>query len=159
MRSERMLVLFEPGRGGAATIDLARELAETRRLTLTVVGVAPQSASGSRCGNSALEFNTIVTESVAKDLEHARERLGPIGGAASYEVLVEGTEPSLEQFAEGGGFDIVLLPARRGLFRHGRHPAADRLRRVTAVEVRVVTDRSGQARGSPARSPLRSRTG
>ena len=117
MRSERMLVLFEPGRGGEATIDLARELAETRRVTVTVVGVAPQAASGSRCGNSALEFNAVVTEAVTKDLDGARERLGLIG--AAYEVLVEGSAPSLEELAVAGEFDIVLLPARRGLIRPG----------------------------------------
>ena len=78
MKSPRkVLVLYEQGRAGAAAIDLARDLAEREKPTLTVVAVAPQAPSGPRCGNSALEYNEAVAESVAQDLDQARERLGP----------------------------------------------------------------------------------
>jgi K+-sensing histidine kinase KdpD len=66
---ERVLVLCEQGRAGAAAIDLAREFAERRHANLMVVAVAPQAPSGPRCGNSAVEYNEAVAESVAQDLD------------------------------------------------------------------------------------------
>ncbi len=46
---------------------------------VTVVAVAPRAPSGARCGNSAIEYNEAVAESVVQDLERARERLGRRG--------------------------------------------------------------------------------
>ena len=158
MRSpERVLVLCEHGRAGAAAIDLARELAATERVAVTVVGVAPQAPSGPRCGNSAIEFNDAVADSVVRDLEHARAQLGRAAGRASFQLLVEGVPPSLAQFAAAGGFDLVLLPARRRPLRAAYHPQAKRLGQVPGAEIRIVDRRGAGAGGSapPPRSLLR----
>ena len=80
--------MCEHSRAGAAAIDVARRLAETEDVAVTVVGVAPQAPSGPRCGNSALEYNDAVADSVVRDLERARERLGPVARRASFRLLV-----------------------------------------------------------------------
>jgi nucleotide-binding universal stress UspA family protein len=137
--NERVLVLYEQGRGGSAAIDLARELVERENADLTVVGVAPQAPSGARCGNSAIEYNEMVADSVAGDLNQARERLGQAAERAAFVLLIDGADQTLEQLAASGGFDLVLLPARRrALRRGGRHPEAGRLRLSVGAEVRIV---------------------
>jgi nucleotide-binding universal stress UspA family protein len=144
MDGKRVLVLFEPGRGGAAVLELARELVERQGATLTVVSVAPQGVSGARCGNSALDYNLVVQDSVAEDLDDARAWLGEFGARASFELLIERASPSLEEFAAAGGFDLVLLPARRRPLRAPGHPAAERLRVATGAELQVISRRPQQ---------------
>jgi nucleotide-binding universal stress UspA family protein len=144
MDGKRVLVVFEPGRGGAAVLGLARELAEREGATLTVVSVAPQGVSGARCGNSALDYNLALQDSVVEDLDHARARLAEFGVRASYELLLERAWPSLDEFAAAGRFDLVLLPARRRPLRAPGHPAAERLRLATGAEIQVVTPRPQQ---------------
>jgi hypothetical protein len=141
MHVKRVLVLYEASRRGAATIDLARGLVENEHPALTVVAMVPHAPTGPRCGNSAHDYNAALVDAVARDLDDVRARLGAAGQSASFEMLVDGTEPSLEQFATLGDFDLVLLPARRGLLRAPRHPAADGLRRATHATVQVVSDR------------------
>jgi hypothetical protein len=140
-----VLVLCESGRGTVAALDAARELVEVEDAELTVVAVAPRAASGARCGNSALEYNAAVAAAVEKDLDDARERLGPAGADAVYLLLIEDLDPTLGEFAAGDAFDIVPLPARRWALRAGRHPAAARLTHTTTAEVRVI-----DPRGRPA---------
>ncbi len=157
MRSaERVLIVCEHSRAGAAAIDLARELAEFEDAAVTVVAVAPQAPSGPRCGNSATEYNNAVADSVVRDLEHARERLGPVAKRASFRLLIEGAGPTLAQFAAAGGFDLVLLPAHRRPLRAAYHPEAKRLE-VAGAEVRLVGRRGAGAGGYGAlpRAPLR----
>lgn len=154
MRSaERILVLYEHSRAGAATIDLARDLANREGGTLTVVSIAPRAPSGPRCGNSALEYNEFVSDSVAQDLEQARARLGDAAASAAFVLLVEGSDQTLEQFARSGGFDLVLLPGRRRPFRAPSHPEAARLERVDAAEIRIVDGRAGSVSERRQRSP------
>jgi hypothetical protein len=136
-----VLVLCESGRGTVAALDAARELVEFEDAELTVVAVAPRAASGARCGNSALEYNAAVAAAVWKDLDDARERLGPAGADASYTLLIEDIDPPLDAFAAMDAFDLVLLPARRWALRAGRHPAAARLTRMSLAEVRVIDPR------------------
>src|SRR5215475_6500161 len=114
---ERVLVVCEHSRAGDAAIELARDLAETRHAALTLVGLAPRAPSGPRCGNSAVEYNQALADSVARDLDRARERLGGAAGGTTFVLLIEGADQTLEQFAHSGGFDLVLLPARRRLLR------------------------------------------
>jgi len=154
----KVLVLYEHGRAGAAVIDLARDLAEHEGAALTVVAIAPQAPSGPRCGNSALEYNEAVAESVAHDLEQARERLGPAASAA-FVLLVEGADQTLEQFVRSGGFDLVLLPAHRRLMRPAGHPAASRLERAAGAEVRIVDGRAGSVSPARQRRPPRPAAG
>ena len=133
----RLLVLYETGRAGTAALELARQEALHSPDTVTVVSVAPAAPSWSRCGNSALEFNEIVRETVAKELEQAREQLATLGERASFQLLIEGSDPPLSEWVAAGGFDIVLLPARRRPLRAAKHPAAAALSGAGAV-VRVV---------------------
>jgi nucleotide-binding universal stress UspA family protein len=136
--AERVLVLCEHGRAGAAAIDLARELAELEDAAVTVVGVAPRAPSGARCGNSAIEYNEAVADSVAEDLERARERLAGAASGATFVLLQDGADQTLEQFARSGGFDLVLLPARRRPLRGAYHPQAHRLEHLAGAEIRIV---------------------
>jgi nucleotide-binding universal stress UspA family protein len=149
--TERVLVLCEQSRAGSATIDFARELAEQANTTLTVVAVAPQAPSGPRCGNSAIEYNQAVAESVARDLDDARHRLGPTAERAGFVLLIEGAEPSLAQFASEGGFELVLLPGHRRPLRGGtHHPEAARLRLTAGAEIRIVEPSWRQRSPRPA---------
>ncbi|MDQ6821135.1 MAG: hypothetical protein M3076_12505 [Actinomycetota bacterium] len=141
LASKRILVLFEPGRAGTAAIDLAHQLAGSDQPTVTVVSVVPQATTGSRCGGSALEYNGMLRDTVARELEQARERLDQMGRATVSELLVEGTDPPLEAWSAAAGFDLVLLPARRRPLRAPDHPAAEALRR-TGAEVRIVDPRA-----------------
>jgi hypothetical protein len=137
----RVLVVFESGRGGLAALAQARELAVSWRAAVTVVGVAPSARSG-QCTGPAGALNDAIADAVVHDLELARKHLS--GVDASYRLLVEGDPPSLQEFADG--FDLVLLPGRRRLFRGASHPAAARLSGACAGEVRVVdARRSGVA--------------
>ena len=143
---KRILVLYEPGRAGDAAVELGAQLAREEREEFTVVRVAPQAPSGSRCGGSAREFNEIVREDAARDLDRARELVWAVGARAEFELLADGSDPSLAAFAAAGGYELILLPARRGLLRprSGRHPAAAALSGVAGAEVRIV-DRSAPA--------------
>ncbi len=136
-----VLVLFEPGSAGAAALDLARELAERDHATVTVLAVVPVAPSGSRCGNSATEYNNIVRDAVARELDQAREQLAGFGDSAAFKLLAEGTDPPLPDWVRGAGVDVVLLPARRRPLRSLKHPAAAALRRSTDAEVRIVDAR------------------
>jgi nucleotide-binding universal stress UspA family protein len=144
MNGKRVLVVFEPARSGAAALELARELLERQGATLTVVSVAPQGMSGARCGNSALDYNLAIQKLVTDDLDHARALLEEFGARASYQLLIDGVSPSLDEFAAAGGFDLVLLPARRRPLRAPGHPAAKPLRRATGAEIQVITSRPRQ---------------
>ena len=134
----RILVLCEHSRAGGAAIDLARELAEVDHAAVTVVGIAPQAPSGPRCGNSAIEYNEAVADSVVQDLERARERLAGAADRATFVLLVDGVDQTLEQLARSGGFELVLLPARRRPLRGTYHPEAQRLEHLAGAEVRIV---------------------
>ena len=136
-----VLVLLEPGPAGAAALDLARDVSERDHATVTVLAVVPEAPSGSRCGNSAKEYNEIVREAVVRDLEQARAQLAQIADWATFELLSDGTDPPLEEWVTGAGVDLVLLPARRRPLRSAKHPAAAALRRSTPAEVRVVEPR------------------
>ncbi len=138
------MVLFETGAAGAAAIEVARAIAETDGTSLTVVSVVPQAPSGSRCGNSAREFNTIVLEQVAREQDQARRLLGPAADSARFELLIEGVDPPLAAWSAAARFDLILVPARRRPFRGGKRPEAARLERETSAEVRVVGPTAGR---------------
>ena len=136
-------MLCERSRAGDATIDLAHDLAEGSDATLPVIVLAPPAPSGPRCGNSAVEYNEALADSVARDLDRARERLGAAGGGATFVLLIDGADQTLEQFAHSGGFDLVLLPTRhRPLRRTPYHPQASRLTLTAGAEVRIVDSAS-----------------
>jgi hypothetical protein len=134
-----VLVLYEQGRAGAAALDLARKLVMRDGGSLTVVSVVPQALPGTCGASSALAYNRAVADSVAHDLEKAREHLGGLAEAASFRLLIEGRDPSLDDFAAAGRFDVVVLPGHRRLLRPASHPEAKRLRRLRRAEIRIAT--------------------
>ena len=136
--TERVLVVYERTRAGAAAVDQARVLVEREHATITVVAVAPRAPSGPRCGNSAVQYNEAVADSVARDLDKAGEQLGQAAERATFLLLVDGVDQTLEQLARSGGFDLVLLPAHRRPFRKPGHPEAARLSLIAGVEIRIV---------------------
>jgi hypothetical protein len=88
---------------------------------------------------------------VARDLDRARRRLGRAGERANFVLLIDGSEPSLAQFAAEGGFDLVLLPAHRRPLRSGaHHPEAARLKLTAGAEIRIVEPASRQRSRRPA---------
>jgi hypothetical protein len=149
----KVLVLFEAGSAGTAAVDLARELAEHDHAAVTIVAAVPQAPSGSRCGNSATEYNEIVRDTVAKELDEARRRLGAAGDGAAFDLLIEGTDPPLAEFVATAGYDVVLLPSRRRPLRSAKHPAAAALRRRTRAEVRIVDGTRARPPRAPSATP------
>lgn len=151
----RVAVLYEPGRGGAAALALARQLADSSPLELTVIAVAPQTTLvHGCCGMSAREYNRIIRDAAAEELEQAQERLEKAAASVSLQLLVERRDPSLEEWIAAKDFELVLLPARRRLLRADTHPAAARVRRSTSAEVRVIHATEPQDRLEPADRPI-----
>jgi hypothetical protein len=144
MDGKRVLLVVEPGRSGEATVELARELVERQDAALTIVSEVPRAISGARCGNSAVDYNLAVQDSVAADLDRAWLCLGEFGAGAECELLIDRVSPSLDEFVAAGRFDLVLLPARRRPMRAPGHPAAERLRQSTGAEVQVIAPRPRQ---------------
>ena len=134
----RILVLFEPGRAGVAAVEQARELAARENTTVTVVSVAPQAPTPRGCAPSARDYNATVRDTVARELEQAAELLWAIGSRGRCQMLVEGTDPTLEELAAREPFDLILLPRRGRLLRAAGHPAAKSLSACGAAEVRIV---------------------
>lgn len=142
----RVMVLYEPGRSGAAAIDRGRALVDGTDASLTVVGIAPQAEGGPpRCGGSAHDLNITLVEQTADELYEARRRLGELGDTVRFELLVEGEDPPLEQYTAREQFDAILLPARRRPLNRTKHPQAAVLRRVTAADVQIIDARDGGA--------------
>lgn len=136
-RGRRVLVLYEPGPAANAALDLARGMDLEEEAAVTVVAVVRNAESGT-CTGSAAAFNDAVRDAVVDELEQAHRRLGVAAGRAEYQLLMEGACTSLESWCAARDFDLILLPARRRLLRGAKHPAAERLRRATSAEVRVV---------------------
>jgi hypothetical protein len=155
---KRVVVLYEPGRTGSAALDLAGRLVGDDGSALTVVSVAPQDTRICCGAGSAIDYNRAVCEAADAELQQARELLGHAGNRASFQVLVQDKDPPLAAWIAAGGFDVVLLPARRRPLRSARHPAADQLRRSTSAEVRIVDAGSSfeESRTEILRPPLAS---
>jgi hypothetical protein len=132
-----VVVLYEPGRNGSAALDLAGRLVGEGGSALTVVSVAPQDTRICCGAGSAMDYNRAVREAADAELRQARELLGFAGNRASFKLLVQDKDPPLAAWIAGGGFRVVLLPARRRPLR-AKHPAADQICRSTSAEVRIV---------------------
>src|ERR1700694_1252371 len=75
-RPARVLVVFEPGRSGAAALREAAELAEAGS-ELSVVTLAPQARPLRCCGgDGAGPYNHAVREEAQTELHEARGLLG-----------------------------------------------------------------------------------
>ena len=138
-----VVLLYEPGRTGSAALEVARRLVWAAGMGLTVVSFAPQDTRVCCGAGSAMDYNRAVCESAEAELRQARRELGPFAERAAFKVLVEDKDPPLAAWIAAGGFDLVLLPARRRPLRRAKHPAAEPLRRSTSAEVRVIEARMG----------------
>jgi hypothetical protein len=136
----RIVVISEPGRNGAAALAQATALAAASSTQLTIVTTAPQTDTHCRsCGGvSIAAFNRAVCDEVAMELRGAIARLDLNPDDMNVKLLVEGSDPPLEQWIAKGEFDLVLLPARRFAGHFRSHPAARELRGTTGAEIRVV---------------------
>jgi hypothetical protein len=108
----RVVVLYEPGRSGAAALDLAGRLVAGDGSALTVVTVAPQDTRICCGAGSAMDYNRAVREAADAELREARELLGPVGDRALFKTLVQDKDPPFAAWIAAGDFDVVLLPAR-----------------------------------------------
>jgi len=146
----RIAVVLEPGRSGAAALAQATALAASPAAELTVVAIAPK-AIGCRCcgGPSPYAYNCAVRDDVAQELDDAAVRLDLAARDIKVKLLVEGSDPPLEEWVVHSQIDLVLLPAHWRALRSRSHPAARLLRRATGADVRIVRSRQHQLR--PAR--------
>jgi hypothetical protein len=135
-RPARVLVVFEPGRSGAAALREAAELAEAGS-ELSVVTLAPQARPLRCCGGGgAGPYNCAVRGEAETELRQAREDLGSARGRATFTVLVGCPEPPLTAWVAEHAFNLVLLPLHR--LTLGGNRLARSLRRATEADVRLV---------------------
>lgn len=139
----RIVAVSEPGRNGAAALARATALATASSAQLTIVATAPQTATHCRsCGGvSIAAFNRAVCDEVAVELQSAIGRLDFDADKMSVKLLIEGSDPALEQWIAQGEFDLVLLPARRSGWYYRSHPAARVLRGTTGADIRVINSK------------------
>jgi hypothetical protein len=143
---QRILVVSEPGRNGAAALaQAAAIIAASSSSRLTIVATAPQTTTTCRnCGGVSPDaYNRAIREDVAHDLHNATAQLKLDTRAVKVKLLIEGTDPPLTDWIAQERFDLVLLPARRSGLRLRSHPAAHQLQNLTEADVHVVSA-SGQ---------------
>lgn len=94
---KRIAVVSEPGRSGAATLARAAELAAAASAHLTVVAIAPQTATSCRsCGGvSPNVYIRAVRDDIAHDLGYAAARLDLDPDNINVELLIKGLDPPL----------------------------------------------------------------
>lgn len=132
----RVLVVFEGGRGGAAALREAAELAAAGA-ELAVVTLAPQATPFKCCGGGGPgPYNCAVRDEADAELRQARSLLGSLAGRTTFATLVGTPAPPLAEWSAKQAFDLILLPAHR-LARGGGRLARE-LRRETPAEVRLV---------------------
>ncbi len=108
----RILLVYEPGRRGAAALEEVRRLAPAGDGALTVVALAPRQPY-TRCGPGGEALDAAVVEAAGRDLAAARRGLGPLADAASFRILTGDAEHALRELVSRGGFDLVVAPGRR----------------------------------------------
>ncbi len=132
----RVLVVFQRGRGGAAALREAGELAAAGA-ELTVVTLAPQAKPLKCCGGGgAGPYNCAVREEAHDELREARSLLGSLAARTTFTTLFGIPAPPLAQWSAEHAFDVILLPAQR--LARGGGALARELRRGTRAEVGPV---------------------
>lgn len=129
----RILVVFEPGARGEATLVRAAALSRADGSEVSVVTLAPAQAT-IRCGQSDRALEDAVADAAERDLSLARDLLAELGVGAAYSVIRDADARSVARFIDSGGFSAVLLPFGRGL---GGGVSARRLRRLVGAPVLV----------------------
>ncbi len=134
-----VLVLYERGARGRATLAAGARLAGQENSDLTVLALAPQDTDPAVCGVYTEAFNEGVRSEAVSDLDEARSLLGGAGGEARYVILLGGHEPTLARFVAGEHFAHVLLPRPGRLQLRARR----RARRLAAAEIGEIQLVSG----------------
>lgn len=132
----RVLVVFESGRGGAAALREAGELA-AGGAELSVVTLAPQAKPLKCCGGGgAGPYNCAVRDQAQDELRQAQSLLGSLARRATFTLLVGSPAPPLAEWSAARAFDVIYLPA--GRFGRGGGRRARALRRAGSAEIRLV---------------------
>jgi hypothetical protein len=132
----RVLVVYEPVRGGRAALREAAELTEAGGW-LSVVTLAPQARPLRCCkGGGAGPYNHAVRQAAETELREAREILGAAAARATCRVLRGCPDPPVAAWVSEHAIGVVLLPSYRLTLGGGR--LAKDLRRATSAEVRLV---------------------
>jgi hypothetical protein len=135
MRGGGVLVLYERGASGRATLAEGARAAARRSAPLTVLALAPQDTDPAACGVYTEPFNEGVRSAALDELAEARESLaGTPVGSVRYALLLEGRDERLESFVARGRYAEVLLPRRGPLGLRARR----RARRLTGAGVGAV---------------------
>lgn len=135
--SQRVAVLFEPGRSGAAALRTAVELAEPHG-ELSVLTLAPQAQQLPCCGGGgAATYNCAVRDDAKAELRQARRLLQSARARATFTVLVGHPDPPLATWVAAHAIDIVVLAPRRFSLAGGR--LARSVRRATSADVRLIS--------------------
>jgi hypothetical protein len=133
---QRVLVVFEAGRRGAAALRAGVELAEAGS-ALSIVTLAPQAQAMWCCGGGAAgPYNCAIKDEARLELDEARKLLGAASEGAMFNVLVGHPDPPLAAWVAEHEFDVVLFGSAR--FTRGGGRFARKLRRASAAQVRLV---------------------
>jgi hypothetical protein len=133
----RVLVVYEGGRAGAATLREASALAALGA-ELTVVTLAPHAKTLRCCkGGGAGPYNCAVRDAAAEELIEARRLLGSLGTRATFTTLVGTPERPLAPWPDWPSFDTIIVPGHR--LARGRGRLAREARRASEAHVRVVS--------------------
>jgi hypothetical protein len=128
------LVVYEPGRRGAAALEEIERLKAGGADVLTVVALAP-GQQPMRCVPSAASLDAAIVDAAERDLADARRRLGPVAAGAEFLTLSGDAERALADLIQSGWFDVVLMPGGSRVFgRRRRH----RLSGIGGVDIRFV---------------------
>jgi len=137
-RGTPMLVVFEEGSAGRATLQTALELAAVDDAQLSVLTLSweVEHLHCCRCVGPTNAFNHAVREKAADELREARALVAMAGARATFATVRGTPDPALGAFIAEHEFELVLVPRQRRGRRGGR--LARELRRMTAAEVRTV---------------------
>ena len=135
--SARVLVVFEEGSAGRATLQKVLKLAAGgAQLSVVTLSWEAEHVHCCRCVGPTNAFNHAVREKAADELREARALVAMVGARATFATLPGTPHPALGAFIGEHDFELVLVPRQR-LARGGSRLARE-LRRMTASEVRAV---------------------
>src|SRR5882724_12138785 len=94
--ARRVLVVYEPSRGGEQALVHAADLARAPEVALTVVALAAQDTNPGCCVVGTPAYNAGIREDVMGELARACELLAAAGARAQFKLHVEGRDAPIE---------------------------------------------------------------
>jgi hypothetical protein len=134
MHDSSVLVVYRRQASGRRALAAAAEL----DAPLTVVALAPKEVRSARCGISTPALDLAVRAAAERELDMARELLGPRAHSAQFVVLETRRDRDLATWAVGAGFTTALIGARRTLLGVGLRDLAARALSRAGLEVRSI---------------------